>query len=79
MIVVTYQGPIDRYPPGTDVTKIYRGETLQRLIEEGYLMDPDRSDDVPFDFTDDDSDDSDDSDDGVIVADMEDEGEDGSD
>ena len=78
MIVVTYQGPIDRYPPGTDVTKIYRAETLQRLIEEGYLMDPDRSDDVPLDFADID-DDSDDSSDGVIVADMEDEGEDGSD
>ena len=78
MIIVTYQGPIDRHPPGTDVTDKYRGETLQRLIAEGYLMDQDRSDDVPIDFADID----DDSADGVIVADMEDtedEGEDGSD
>lgn len=75
MIIVTYQGPIDRHPPGTDVTDKYRGETLQRLIAEGYLMDQDRSDDVPIDFANID----DDSADGVIVADTEDEGENGSD
>ena len=39
MIVVTEKGPIDRLPPGADVTGIYRGDTLRRLIEEGYLTD----------------------------------------
>lgn len=28
---------IDRYPPGTDVTDLYDADTLDRLIDEGYV------------------------------------------
>ena len=37
--VVTEQGPIDRLPPGTDVTGVYPDDVLQRLIAEGYIAD----------------------------------------
>lgn len=36
--IVSELGPIDRHPPGTDVTEIYSPETLQRLVEEGYVV-----------------------------------------
>jgi len=34
---VTELGPIDRHPPGTDVTDAYPADVLQRLIEDGYV------------------------------------------
>lgn len=39
--IVTSKGPIDRYPPGADVTKVYPPEVLARLVEEGYVIDAD--------------------------------------
>lgn len=35
--VVTKLGPIDRHAPGTDVTGIYTGDVLARLITDGYI------------------------------------------
>ena len=35
--IVTKQGPIDRRPPGTDVTGLYDAETMARLELEGYV------------------------------------------
>ena len=35
--VVTDLGPIDRREPGTDVTDVYTGALLKRLIAEGYV------------------------------------------
>lgn len=35
--VVTDKGPLDRLPPGTDVTKLYPEATLHRLAKEGYV------------------------------------------
>lgn len=35
--VITDLGPLDRLPPGTDVTDLYEGETLERLIADGYI------------------------------------------
>lgn len=35
--IVTDKGPIDRHAPGADVTNFYRGDKLQRLIDEGYI------------------------------------------
>ena len=35
--VVTDLGPIDRRPPGTDVTGVYRAAVLARLIDDGYV------------------------------------------
>lgn len=39
--IVTDKGPIDRNPPGADVSKLYMPATLARLVEEGYVMDAD--------------------------------------
>lgn len=35
--IVTDKGPIDQHAPGADVTGVYRGDVLQRLIEDGYI------------------------------------------
>lgn len=35
--IVTKQGPIDRHEPGSDVTGIYTGSTLERLVQDGYI------------------------------------------
>lgn len=35
--IVTDLGPLDRLPPGTDVTGRYRAEVLDRLIADGYV------------------------------------------
>ena len=39
--IVTDLGPIDRHPPGTDVTELYDAATLARLVAEGYVEDAD--------------------------------------
>ena len=35
--VITDMGPLDDMPAGTDVTGIYKGDLLERLIDEGYI------------------------------------------
>lgn len=35
--IVTKNGPIDRWPPGADVTAIYDAVTIARLIDDGYV------------------------------------------
>lgn len=35
--IVSELGPIDRHPPGTDVTELYPAATLARLVAEGYV------------------------------------------
>ena len=35
---VTNKGPIDWHEPGADVTGLYDADTLQRLIDDGYVM-----------------------------------------
>ena len=35
--IVTALGPIDMHEPGADVTGVYRGAVLARLIDEGYI------------------------------------------
>ena len=35
--IVTELGPIDRHPPGADVTDVYDAETMDRLFDEGYV------------------------------------------
>ena len=35
---VTDKGPIDWHVPGDDVTGLYDADTLQRLIDDGYVM-----------------------------------------
>ena len=39
--IVTDKGPIDRHPPGTDVSKLYAPDVLARLVAEGYVIDAD--------------------------------------
>lgn len=39
--IITDMGPLDRHPPGTDVTALYDAATLARLVEEGYVVDAD--------------------------------------
>lgn len=36
--IVSELGPIDRHPPGTDVTELYPAATLARLVAEGYVV-----------------------------------------
>lgn len=36
--IVTDKGPIDWHVPGADVTGLYGDATLQRLIDDGYVM-----------------------------------------
>lgn len=36
--IVSELGPIDRHPPGTDVTELYPAATLARLVAEGYVI-----------------------------------------
>lgn len=35
--IVTDMGPIDMHAPGADVTGVYQGDKLQRLIDEGFI------------------------------------------
>lgn len=39
--IVTQKGPIDRHPPGTNVSKLYPADVLARLVAEGYVEDTD--------------------------------------
>lgn len=39
--IITDMGPLDRLPPGTDVTKLYDAAILARLVKEGYVVDAD--------------------------------------
>lgn len=36
--IVSELGPIDQRLPGADVTAVYTDEVLQRLIEDGYVV-----------------------------------------
>ena len=36
--IVTDKGPLDRNPPGADVTGLYDPDTLARLMEDGYVV-----------------------------------------
>jgi hypothetical protein len=35
--VITDLGPVDWWPPGADVTGLYKGDTLAQLMAEGYI------------------------------------------
>ena len=36
-VFVTDKGPIDGHQPGADVSTVYKGDTLERLVNDGYL------------------------------------------
>jgi hypothetical protein len=36
-VFVTDKGPIDGHQPGADVSAVYKGDTLERLVNDGYL------------------------------------------